>query len=135
MWGENVYLHLPSRHWMKSSGQLHIYVALLPGRKSPCYPVERRLVGPHGRFRHCGEEKDLVLGEYDARAFRTVGRRCTELLLVTFVAQCRVLIGLRIRLRFSTGMKRKPDDETTVISIRSCVSTRNRVRTLNRFCL
>jgi hypothetical protein len=32
-----------------------------PGGKSPQYPWDRRLGGPHSWLRHCGEEKNLAL--------------------------------------------------------------------------
>jgi len=39
------------------SGQLHTSAALSPG-KSPCYPLDRRLGGPHIRSGRGGEEKN-----------------------------------------------------------------------------
>jgi hypothetical protein len=42
---------------MEVSGQLHVPVALPPGKR-PCYPLDRRLSGPQSRSGHDGEEKN-----------------------------------------------------------------------------
>jgi hypothetical protein len=46
------------RHWLEVGGQLHSPAAQPPG-KSPRYPCDRRLNGPHGRAGRNGEENIL----------------------------------------------------------------------------
>jgi hypothetical protein len=43
---------------MEVSGHLHAPAALPPGKRSR-YPLYRRLGGPQGQYRRCGEEKDF----------------------------------------------------------------------------
>jgi hypothetical protein len=43
---------------MEVSGQLYTTAALHPGKKSPWYPLDRRLGGPQGHSGHSGLEKN-----------------------------------------------------------------------------
>jgi hypothetical protein len=47
---------------MEVSGDLHAPAAL-PPRKSPWYPLDRRLRGPQSRSGRCEEEKNLAPAE------------------------------------------------------------------------
>jgi len=58
---------------MEVSGQLHVPVALLPG-KQPQYPLDRRMVGPQSSSGHGVKEKnsqpppEIELQSYDCPA-------------------------------------------------------------------
>jgi hypothetical protein len=51
---------------MEVSGQLHVSVALPPG-KSPLYTLAKKLGGPQGRSGRCGEENFLPMPGIESR--------------------------------------------------------------------
>jgi hypothetical protein len=62
---------------MEVSGQLHAPATLLPDKRSPRYPLDRRLDGPQSRSGRCGETRNPLPVKKSSTG-RPVACRCTN---------------------------------------------------------
>jgi hypothetical protein len=62
-------------------------------RRSPQYPLERRLGGPQGRSGRCGEEKNLASAGNRTPAVQLVARRYTDWVIQAPIHRYNVLIS------------------------------------------
>jgi hypothetical protein len=78
---------------MEVSGQLHAPAALPPG-KSSCYPLDGRLVGPHSRSGHDGEEKKCQpLPGFEPPIIQPVTHPCTtELSRLSYKTRSKIIV-------------------------------------------